>query len=126
MVVNADTMRLAVETYFDSFARRDLETLLSIFAENATVEDPVGSTPVAGKDNIRPFYERALAMDLTLTHEGAIRLVENYALFPFRINAQRRSGPMEIDCIDMFTFDEAGKVTSMRAFFGPANIRATA
>lgn len=123
MAASTDRMRLAVETYFEGFARRDLETLLSIFAEDATVEDPVGTTPIGGIDKLRPFYERALTLDLTLTLEGPIRFAENYALFPFRIDSRRPSGPVVIDCIDMFTFDDAGKVTSMRAFFGPDNIR---
>jgi len=42
--------------------------------------------------------------------------------FPFMITIGAGDSAVTIDIIDVFTFDDAGKVITMRAFWGPENM----
>ena len=42
----------------------------------------------------------------------------NTAAFPFQV----KMGDMSIDIIDVFEFDDQGKVVSMKAYWGPENM----
>lgn len=123
MAVTPEQMRATIHVYVASFEQGDLETMLNLFADDAMVEDPVGSPPVTGKDALRVFFQRGIALETRLTLEGAIRIAGNQALFPFRARCLWEGKVTIFECIDMFSFDDAGKVSSMRAYFGPENIR---
>lgn len=113
----------AVDGYLRGLNEKDLEGILSLYADNATVEDPVGSKIIAGKAAVREFYTGAVGFDLTLTRTGPVRIAGNEAAFPFRLRMEQNGVMMETDIIDLFRFDEAGKIVSMRAFWGPSNRR---
>ncbi len=121
MAATADQMRNAVHAYVDGINGRSLDGIVNIFAEDASVEDPVGSVPVRGRAAITDFYRAALDLDLTLSLQGPIRLAAGHAAFPFQIAMAWRGEPVTIDVIDIFTFDDAGKVTSMKAIFSRNN-----
>ena len=42
------TMKAAMQAYFDNFNAGDLDAITAQFAENATVEDPVGKPGQSG------------------------------------------------------------------------------
>ena len=44
------------------------------------------------------------------------------AAMPFRSESFFDNRHVTIDIIDVFTFDDEGRITSMKAYFGPANI----
>jgi len=112
-----------VNAYVDGFAHKDAEAIAALFAEDGSAEDPVGSPPVQGKSAIREFYARAMDMGLTLVLEGPVRTVVNYAAFPFSIHMDTPKGHRRIDVIDLFQFNDEGKIVEMRAFWGPQNNR---
>ena len=60
--------RVAVEAYLERHADCDLEGVVSLFASDAVVEDPVGSPAHAGPVAIREFFRA--------THErnGSLRV----------------------------------------------------
>lgn len=107
----------AVHRYVEAFEKADLSMIRSLYAEDAVVEDPVGTEPYRGMDAICEFYEGGLSMGAKLTLTGAIRLTSNAAAFPFVVDA----AGMKIEVIDVFEFDEAGKVVSMKAYWGAGN-----
>lgn len=116
-----EEMVRAVERYVEAFDNSDPAAVRDLFAENATVEDPVGTPPHAGHEAIHAFYARSMQTGARLKLEGPVRTVGNTAAFPFSVHLTLDNRPARIDVIDLFTFDEHGKVTSMRAYFGPAN-----
>lgn len=117
----ADKIR-AIETYIASYGAGDLDGVVSVFADDATVEDPVGTPPIVGGDAIRTFMARGIAMGAKLTLLGAIRCAGEYAVFPFVVTLHVKGKPTRIEVIDQFRFNDAGKVVEMRAFFGTENI----
>jgi steroid delta-isomerase len=52
---------------------------------------------------------------------GPPRLAGDAVAFPFTANVPAAN--IAIDIIDVFRFDANGKVASMQAFWGPANVR---
>jgi len=118
-----EQMVLAVNTYVDGFEHQDAETITALFAEEGSVEDPVGSPLVRGKTAIREFYANAVNMGITLVLEGPVRTVASYAAFPFSIHMTTPKGRRRIDVIDLFRFNDEGKIVEMRAFWGAQNNR---
>jgi steroid Delta-isomerase len=120
-MASLEEKKSAVERYLASVSAGDIDGIVSLYAEDATLEDPVGSTPVRGHEAIRAFYERATKMGIRLEPTGPVRIAGSEAAFPFRVTTV--GGPkMTIDVIDVFRFDEAGKVREMRAYWGKENM----
>ena len=57
MTRTAGEMRQLIRDYVRAFNARDFDALISIYAEDATLEDPVGTPIQRGRDAIRAFYE---------------------------------------------------------------------
>lgn len=117
-----EEMVRTVEAYVEAFAVGDPERAAALFAEDATLEDPVGSEVLHGRDAIREFYRSSMQTGAKLRLNGPVRASANHAAFAFSV-LLNYGGPQEIDVIDTFRFDEAGKVVEMRAFWGPENVR---
>lgn len=109
------------DTYLRYLNEKNLEGILSLYADNATVEDPVGSDIVSGKVELRKFYSNAVNYDFVLTRTGQVRVAGVEIAFPFQLRMNVNGVPMLTDIIDIFRFNADGKIVSMRAFWGPFN-----
>ena len=107
-----------VNQYIKAFDTSDIDLITNIFATTATVEDPVGSEVQQGIDNILRFYQRAFDMDISLKLVGQPRCAGNAVAFSFQVIMKDKL----IDIIDVFEFDDSGKVISMKAYWGVDNI----
>lgn len=116
-----EEMTRAVHNYVTAFDKRDPELVVALFAENATVEDPVGAQIIKGRVAIRDFYTRAMEGGVKLRLEGAVRAAANQAAFAFTALFDP-AGEKTFEIIDTFRFDDQGKVVEMRAFWGPGNM----
>ncbi|RJF93155.1 nuclear transport factor 2 family protein [Sphingomonas cavernae] len=116
-----EQMVSAVERYVEAFEKSDPEMVVSLYAPDATVEDPIGTPIHRGHDAIREFYTRSMTMGPKLELDGPVRTGGGYAAFPFSVVLDY-GGQKKIEVIDTFKFDEEGKVTEMRAFWSPANM----
>ena len=115
-------MTEVVQRYVAALNEGDLEGIVALYADDATVEDPVGSEPQRGIEAIRAFYANSLKLRLEVALTGEVRAVANEAAFAFTVGFDYQGRKSVISPIDHFRFNEAGKVISMRALFGPANI----
>jgi steroid Delta-isomerase len=116
-----EQMTAAVHAYVEGFDKADVEMIMSLFADDATVEDPVG-TPIRVGHEIREFYTGSIAAGAKLVLEGPIRIADNHAAFPFSARLSMDGNEMQVDVIDIFKFNHAGKVIEMKTFFGPGNM----
>ena len=119
-------MQAAVQAYIRALNAADLDAIAALYADDAVVEDPVGSPPKRGLAEIRAFYAGSLQMKLQVELEGEIRTVGNEAAFAFSVSFDVQGQRTTIRPIDLFRFDAAGRITEMRAFFGAANIHRAA
>jgi len=108
----------AVQQYIKAFAKADINIIKTLYAEDATVEDPVGRGVHRGLEAICRFYQTALDSGATLSLNGTPRCAGNAVAFPFTVH----SGPVNIEIIDVFEFNEQGKISTMRAYWGQENI----
>lgn len=117
-------MQAAVEAYIRALNAGDLDGIVALYAEDAVVEDPVGSPPKRGLEDIRAFYAASLRLPLQVALEGPVRCVANEAAFAFSVRFAYQGRDTTIRPIDVFRFDANGRIAQMRAFFGPGNIEA--
>ncbi len=115
-------MDASVRSYVDSYNRSDLAGIVDLFAPDATVEDPVGSPLKKGHEEISAFFHAGIEMGAKLTLDGPVRCVADHAAFAFHVTLDWEGQQTRIDVIDVFKFDDTGKVAEMRAFFGPENM----
>jgi steroid delta-isomerase len=125
MTADAATIRSAVEAYPGAFSRRDREALLQVFAEDAWIEDPVGSPRHEGREALRSFFDqtRSMADTIELRLTGPIRVAAGECAFPMQALPDLGGTRFVMDIIDVMTFDDAGLITTMRAFFDAAEMR---
>ena len=110
----------AVHKYVEAFDKQSMDIIREIYADDAVVEDPVGTEPHVGIDAVCAFYEGALGSGAKLELTGECRCAGNSVAFPFQVVM----GEMRISIIDVFTFNEDGKVIDMKAYWGPDNTQA--
>lgn len=112
-----------VDCYLAALRDQDLIAIMALFADDATVEDPVGSERICGRAAIEAFYRVATARPIHAELTGPLRVAGNAVAFPFRATASRPEGEFETEIIDVFYIDEQGLITTMQAYWGPANSR---
>lgn len=118
-VPTEQTMRQAMQAYIDLFNVSDSAGIADLYSEDATVEDPVGTELKVGKAAIAAFYKMAVATGAKLKLAAPIRASHgNSAAMAFEVELNMPEGRAVIRVIDVMTFNDAGKFTSMRAYWG--------
>lgn len=115
-------MEAAVHEYVAAFEAVSPERVAALFAADATVEDPIGTPPHAGRAAILGFYTESMKTGAKLRLEGPVRIAGDYAAFAFSVHLHMGGADMRVDVIDTFRFNEANEVIEMRAYFGPSNM----
>jgi steroid delta-isomerase len=108
-----------VHKYVEAFDKADLDIIREIYSADARVEDPVGTDVHDGIEAVCAFYEGALASGAKLALTGEPRCSGNAVAFPFQVQMPG----MTVDIIDVFEFNQEGKVNSMKAYWGPENMK---
>jgi steroid delta-isomerase len=115
-------IRGVLEGYAKLLTAGDHRALAALYADDATIEDPIGAPLHRGSDAIAKFYEGS-AGKVTMKLTGPVRVAGREAAAPFRVLVGPEGQRSVIDVIDVMTFDDDGKITSMRAFWSPDAIR---
>lgn len=122
-MINEAKMKQVLQEYIDAFNRVDAEAIIALYADDATVEDPVGKPPMAGKAKIADFYRYAIKTGAKLALAAPIRASHgNSAAMAFDVKLNMPQGPALIRVIDVMTFNDAGKIASMHAYWGPGDM----
>ncbi len=120
----ADRFRKAVEAYLASYRTGDLEGRLTLFADTASFEDPVGTPAMIGHDALRAFFQSHL--DLGIKFEPNLeRLIccGKEALFVFTMNLIMEDGSRPSLLVhEIMTLDDHGKIASLRAFWDESSM----
>jgi steroid Delta-isomerase len=125
MTADAATVRSAVDAYCAAFTNGDRDGYVALFAEDAWIEDPVGTPKRVGHDGIGQFFDESsgLADSIELRLTGPVRVAAGEGAFPMQARPNLGGTTYCVDIIDVMTFDDAGKITTMRAFWDPAEMR---
>lgn len=124
----ADEMRETMQRYLAYVGAGDVDGVLALFAEDVSVEDPVGGPPgthVIGRERVERFFRKGFARSRPVPRPtGAIRTTPAaQAAMPFVLELDLGGRRCEIDVIDEMRFDEAGRITALRAFWNADDAR---
>lgn len=122
-------MRETLSLYMQYVAEQNVDAVLALFADEISVEDPVGGdagTYIEGRAAVEAFFRKGFTRSKPIpTLTGPIRTtLGNEAAMPFILRLELAGRPHEIDVIDVVAFDADGKITRLRAFWNPDEIRA--
>ena len=110
------TVADTVHRYIELLAKGSADELAALYTPDATVEDPVGSEVRRGHDSIRELYSRFENLDRT-AELLSLHIIGNEAAFLARLTVTAGGSHTRIDGIDVMTFDDEARITSMRAFW---------
>ncbi|GAA4802467.1 nuclear transport factor 2 family protein [Tomitella cavernea] len=116
-----EAVRKTIESYITAVTTGTVDEIVGLFAPGATVEDPVGSGVRDTEESIREFYSVVAGMKQT-GEIYTIRIAGSSAAFHFRITTEAGDQTVQITPIDVMTFDDDAKITSMRAYWGPGDM----
>lgn len=113
-----------MQAYVDLITAGDPDSVVALFAEDAVVEDPVGSQPARGHEALREFYVMACDSVGKMVLEGNVRARETWGACAMLAYPKGAEDSMVIETLDVMSFDDEGKITSMKAYWGDGNMRA--
>jgi steroid delta-isomerase len=124
-----EEMRATMRRYLELVTRNDVDGVLDLFADSISVEDPVGGGPgthVIGRKDVAAFFRKGFERSRpSPTPTGPILTTAgNEAAMPFTLRLTLKGRGYEVDVIDVMAFDDEGKITSLRAFWNAAEMRA--
>jgi steroid Delta-isomerase len=110
-----------VNRYISLVAKGSADDIAELYADDATVEDPVGGEVHIGRQAIRGFYSATdgLERECELV---TLRVAGNEAAFQFRLTIKAGNGGMVIEPIDVMVFGDDGKVSAMKAYWSADHI----
>jgi len=117
-------MGASVVAYVEAANRNDKDTVLSMFAPDAIWYDPVGAPPHEGRPGIAEFWDqtREMADRIEMLCDNVISC-GNEAVMVFRIRATIGENTMEMDGVETFAFDDAGRFALVKAYWDMTRAR---
>lgn len=110
----------AIKAHCKTLSDHNKEGWLALWSVDAILEDPVGVDTYRGKDELRTTFWK-LVDDLTPMHLWLERdvIVCGHEAIAILNGVVTQSGSLQKvgPIVDHFTFNEDGKITSMRAFW---------
>ncbi len=119
-----EEIRSVVDTYVTMMCSSDIDGILSLYADDATAEDPVGGEVQKGAEALRNFYTLT-APALQVELNGPVCVAGRECAFLLLAELTMGDTKQYLDATDVLTFDDEGKITSMRAYWNPAELRPT-
>lgn len=113
-----------VNRYIALLAGGGVDDLVGLYADDATLEDPVGGEVHIGKRAIHGFYSAVLGFEAGLERSCelvTLRVAGNEAAFQFRLTVTAGDSKTRVEPIDVMVFDGEGKIKAMKAYWSAAD-----
>ncbi|MGH0030739.1 MAG: nuclear transport factor 2 family protein [Myxococcota bacterium] len=120
-MVDPNHIRQLYDRYPDLVTKGDVDAIVELYAEDATIEDPIGSDLHRGRDAVRAFYQGIGTP--TMKRSGPVRVAGREAATPLVVILGGPGDEKVLDIISVMVFDDDGKITSMRAYWSGDAIR---
>lgn len=118
-MADREAMIEAVQTHLRASTEGDFEQWRKIWSDDAVIEDPVGYGLYRGMEEISTKFwpqSRNASPRLTLLEDVIVCGHEAIAIMSAEVGAEDARRVLQ-PVVDHFTFNEAGQITGMRAFF---------
>ena len=111
-----------VNRYLELAAEGRTDDIVDLYADDGTVEDPVGGEVHIGREAIRGFYSMIPAGN-NETEMFTLRSQGQEAAFYWALTVELGDNRVRIEIISTMTFNDDGEIASMKAYWGPENIK---
>jgi steroid delta-isomerase len=124
MAPTPDQIRATCDAYVAAYRANDKDALLALYAEDCEWTDPVGTPTHHGRDGVAAFWDgaRALADSIVLEPQD-LTICGEEACFRIEIHATIGGNTMIMDAVDIFVFDDAGRIKVGKAYWDMAKAR---
>jgi steroid delta-isomerase len=121
-------VRATLENYIKAWTTKDKELLLSLFAPDGVLEDPVGTPPFKGREGIGRFWDFALQ---DKRRQVTPRLEEIRACgdqgilrFTMEVRIPELKQGLNLSIVEYATFNSDGQITRLAAFWDETSVSA--
>jgi nucleoside-diphosphate-sugar epimerase len=116
--LSTEKIAQVVRSYIELAGHGSADEVAALFADNAIFESPTGGDVHRGIQAIRSAYH-----SMWDGREQGVNLVSlNAAGGEAAVHVQVVLSGQRVDVIDVMTFDEDAKISSLRAYWGPSNV----
>jgi steroid delta-isomerase len=112
-----------VNRYLEFLAKGTADDILTLYAANATIEDPIGSDIRRGHNAIHGFYAEFQNLKKETELEQLRLGGGGEAAFFWHLTLDVGGSRSRVSPISVMEFDEDAKITSMRAFWSPTDMQ---
>ena len=110
----------AIETHFDAWNKADKARWMANFADNAVLEDPVGGPTKVGRAAVEKSWDHSFVEGHSWKIEHVLmQICTDQAALHVRSYGIVDGKTIEIDGIEIYTIDDAGKVAYIKTYFNP-------
>jgi steroid delta-isomerase len=121
MAASPEKIREVIDQYVARVATGTTDEVLELYADGATVEDPVGTEVRSSRESIREFYAGLEGLEQA-GEVLSVRIAGGEAAFLFELRTKAGDQTYTLAPIDVMTFDDAGRITSMKAYWSDAEM----
>ncbi len=122
--MTADVIARTIKEYFAAFRAMDEKRWINTFAADAVSYDPVGTPAIEGHEKLAEFFQTIIAAfkEVGLT-ENDVFIADTAAAVRWTGRGTSKAGKdVKFAGIDVFEFNEAGKIQTLRADWNPAEM----
>ncbi len=120
MTATPEQVHGAIDNYLKAWGEEDRKLLLSIFAEDATWEDPVGTPPFVGHEGVGKFWDFAHQQGNSLTPvKQQVIACGNQGILRFRMEVRTPDGKqgLNLHVVDRFVLNDEGRIQTAQAYW---------
>jgi steroid delta-isomerase len=121
MAASNDRILEVINSYVDLVSNGTADEIVALYADGATVEDPVGSEVRTTRESIREFYATLEGLDQVGKLLTA-RVASGEAAFQFELATKAGDQTFTLSPIDVMTFDDDARITSMKAYWADTDL----
>ena len=115
---SADKAKSVVQAYLEGWRSGDKDAWLALFAEDAAIIDPVATPENRGLDAIGALWDRVTGTGMKMAPElHKVVVCGNEVLASFTMVSTTGGMGMAVDIVDIFTLNDDGKITLLKAYW---------
>jgi steroid Delta-isomerase len=122
---SVEDIQRTYQQYAAAWSRNDIDAVTGLFAPDAVVHDPVDGPALKGIDAIRDFFNGSVSVVRSMTVAGPVHISGDcrHAAASVDVEVDLGSRVQVVEALDVWTFDDEGRIATMNAYYGPTNLR---
>ncbi|ALG86440.1 nuclear transport factor 2 family protein [Gordonia phthalatica] len=119
----SDKIAATVQAYIDGLNSGTADDIADLYADGATVEDPIGAPVRSTRAELVEFYGIITGLDSRDAELKWTKIAGDTAVFEFTLVTGVAGSKFEITPVDIMVFDDDGKIVSMRAVWSQEDLK---